>query len=177
MVDLTTLKAEDLQGLSPSAVTELATRLLAELKVRAEQGQRDAQAIRFKDAKLEKITFELARLKAWKFGAHASAVDPPAGQCCAAPLPDESTMAVVDALGGSRSDLPGGIWVLCRTPEHHDPASHAIAGSHLVTLTFVRCFAVFRNPQGVINPAKISLRNNKTKLPTTHTESVKATAR
>ena len=70
MVDLTSLTAVDLQGLSPSAVTELATRMLAELKVRTEQGQRDAQAIRFKDAKIEKITFELARLKAWKFGAH-----------------------------------------------------------------------------------------------------------
>ena len=70
MVDLTSLKAEDLQGLSPSAVAELATRMLAELKVRAEQGERDAQAIRFKDARLEKLTFELARLKAWKFGAH-----------------------------------------------------------------------------------------------------------
>jgi transposase len=71
MVDLSSLKAEDLQGLSASAVTELATRMLAELKVRAEQGQRDAQAIRFKDAKIEKIMFELARLKAWKFGAHS----------------------------------------------------------------------------------------------------------
>jgi transposase len=70
MVDLSSLTAEDLQGLSPGAVTELATRMLAELKVRTEQGQRDAQAIRFKDAKIEKITFELARLKAWKFGAH-----------------------------------------------------------------------------------------------------------
>ena len=70
MVDLSSLKAKDLQGLSPSAVAELATRMLAELKVRTEQAERDARTIRFKDAKLEKITFELARLKAWKFGAH-----------------------------------------------------------------------------------------------------------
>jgi transposase len=70
MVDLASLTAKDLQGLSPSVVTELAMRMLTELKVRTEQGQRDAQVIRFKDAKIEKITFELARLKAWKFGAH-----------------------------------------------------------------------------------------------------------
>lgn len=70
MVDLSSLQAEDLQGLSPGVVAELATRLLAELKVRTEQAERDAKTIRFKDAKLEKITFELARLKAWKFGAH-----------------------------------------------------------------------------------------------------------
>jgi hypothetical protein len=70
MVDLSTLKAEDLQGLSPGAVAELATRMLAELKLKDERAERDARTIRFKDAKLEKITFELARLKAWKFGAH-----------------------------------------------------------------------------------------------------------
>jgi len=70
MVDLSSLKAEDLQGLSAGAVTELATRMLVELKARSEQSERDAKTIRFKDAKLEKITFELARLKAWKFGAH-----------------------------------------------------------------------------------------------------------
>ena len=70
MVDLSTLKAEDLQGLSPGAVAELAARMLAEIKQLGEQADRDAQTIRFKDAKLEKITFELARLKAWKFGAH-----------------------------------------------------------------------------------------------------------
>ena len=70
MVDLATLQAQDLVGLAPGAVTELATRMLAELKARTAQAARDAQAIRFKDAKIEKITFELARLKAWKFGAH-----------------------------------------------------------------------------------------------------------
>lgn len=70
MVDLSTLHAEDLRGLSASAVTELATRMLAEIKQLGEQAERDARTIRFKDARLEKISFELARLKAWKFGAH-----------------------------------------------------------------------------------------------------------
>ncbi len=69
MVDLSTLRAEDLQGLEPGAVAELAVRMLGELKLRGEQAERDAQTIRFKNARLEKITFELARLKAWKFGA------------------------------------------------------------------------------------------------------------
>ena len=70
MVDLSTLNVEDLQGLSASAVTELAARMLAEIRHLGKQAERDARTIRFKDAKLEKITFELARLKAWKFGAH-----------------------------------------------------------------------------------------------------------
>ena len=70
MVDLATLDAKDLQGLSPGATTELATRMLVDIKARAEKAQRDAREMRFKDVKIEKITFELARLKAWKFGAH-----------------------------------------------------------------------------------------------------------
>ncbi len=69
MVDLSTLSAEDLRSLDSADVAELAVRMLAELKLRGEQAERDAQIIRFKDARLEKITFELARLKAWKFGA------------------------------------------------------------------------------------------------------------
>lgn len=34
-----------------------------------------ARAIKFKDAKLEKINFELARLKAWRFGAKTEAMN------------------------------------------------------------------------------------------------------
>jgi transposase len=69
MVDLISLRTEDLQRLSPSDVAELAGRMLAQLKASAERARRDEQTIRFKDAKIEKITFELARLKNWKFGA------------------------------------------------------------------------------------------------------------
>lgn len=88
MLDVTALKAADLQGLSQSAMRDLASALLAKL---AEQGEqltaRDAEIaakdehiarrdreIKFKDAKLERITFELARLKAWKFGARSEAM-------------------------------------------------------------------------------------------------------
>ncbi|WP_265288951.1 IS66 family transposase zinc-finger binding domain-containing protein [Verminephrobacter eiseniae] len=39
------------------------------LEVRDTQAAAQAQLIKFKDAQLERITFELARLKAWKFGA------------------------------------------------------------------------------------------------------------
>ena len=76
MLDVNTLKAADLQGLSKSAIAELAAEMLAQMTSMSTQLQaRDKQAaahireIKFKDAKLERITFELARLKAWKFGA------------------------------------------------------------------------------------------------------------
>lgn len=76
MVDLSTLRAEDLKALPPEAMAELAARMLAELGAKNRQleqqqalvQRRDAE-IKFKDAKLEKVTFELARYKAWKFGA------------------------------------------------------------------------------------------------------------
>jgi hypothetical protein len=56
------LKDEDLRGLTAEAVTALAQQMLHHI-------QCQAQDIRLKDAKLEKLTFELARHKAWKFGA------------------------------------------------------------------------------------------------------------
>lgn len=76
MVDLSTLRAEDLKALGPQAMAEAASRMLAQLITQTRQieqqqallERRDAE-IKFKDAKLEKVTFELARLKAWKFGA------------------------------------------------------------------------------------------------------------
>jgi len=76
MLDMNALKAQDLQGLSQSAMVELATEMLAQitamnalLQARDKQAAEHAQEIKFKDTKLERITHELARLKAWKFGA------------------------------------------------------------------------------------------------------------
>ena len=82
MLDVNALKAEDLKGLSPSAVAELAAAMLAQLAVKDEQlaqaarhiAERD-RTIKFKDAKIERITFELARLRAWKFGAKTEAMN------------------------------------------------------------------------------------------------------
>jgi transposase len=76
MLDVNTLKAADLKGLSKGAMAELAAEMLArmtlmttQLEARDKQAAAHIREIKFKDAKLERITFELARLKAWKFGA------------------------------------------------------------------------------------------------------------
>ena len=76
MLDLQTLKAEDLKGLSKNAMADLAGQMLAhltamsaQLQARDKQAAEHIQEMKFKDAKLERITLELARLKAWKFGA------------------------------------------------------------------------------------------------------------
>ena len=82
MLDVTTLKAQDLKGLSREAVTEVAAALLAqlaaqqaEITARDEHIARRDREIQFKDTKIERITFELARLKAWKFGAKTEAMN------------------------------------------------------------------------------------------------------
>jgi transposase len=89
MLNVDTLKAMDLKGLSKSAMAELGTQMLAQMMLMSEKlsvqqialtakdehlAQRDRE-IKFKDAKIERITFELARLKAWKFGARTEAMN------------------------------------------------------------------------------------------------------
>ncbi len=61
------LKDEDLQGLAPEAIAAFAQQMLQRLRHQHSE-------IRFKDAKIQKITFQLARLKAWKFGAKTEAM-------------------------------------------------------------------------------------------------------
>ena len=62
MLDLQALRTTDPKALSPGELADVFSRLLAQIE------ERD-QAIKLRDAKLERITFELARLKAWKFAA------------------------------------------------------------------------------------------------------------
>ena len=76
MVNVHAINAQDIAGLNPSEWAQAAAQLLAHIgeqsKHIAEQARRidsDAQAIKWRDAKIESITFQLARLKAWKFGA------------------------------------------------------------------------------------------------------------
>ena len=67
MQDLQSLTEEDLKGLPPEAIASLARQMLQRLRCQDSE-------LRFKDAKIEKITFQLARLKAWKFGAKTEAM-------------------------------------------------------------------------------------------------------
>jgi transposase len=81
MLSMRDLKAQDLQGLSPETVTALATQMLEhielqtrELELKQKQIERKDRDIAWRDAKLEKVAFELARLKRWKFGAKSEAM-------------------------------------------------------------------------------------------------------
>jgi transposase len=88
MLDVNAIVDADLKGLSPEAITTLAQRMLGRLREQQQHLQqrderiahqageierKDAE-LRFKTAKLEKVNFELARLKAWKFGAKTEAM-------------------------------------------------------------------------------------------------------
>jgi len=109
MLNVTTLKAQDLQGLSQSAVAEIAAALLAQLAVQQaaiaakdEHIARRDREIKFKDAKIERITFELARLKAWRFGAKTEAMNAQQRQMFEDTLAEDEAdlQAQLDALQG-----------------------------------------------------------------------------
>ncbi len=75
------LKPQDLQGLSTEAVTALAAQMLEhiehqarDLELKQTLIERKDRDIAWRDSKIDKITFELARLKRWKFGAKSEAM-------------------------------------------------------------------------------------------------------
>ena len=67
-----------------------------------------ARDIKFKDAKIERITFELARLKAWRFGAKTEAMNAEQRQLFEETLAEDqaSLEAQLQALQGLQSE-PG----------------------------------------------------------------------
>ena len=78
MLDVSAFKPSDLECLAPGEKDAMLLRLLSHIEQQSQViqsgatliAQRD-QAIKFKDAKIEKITFELQRLKRWQFGANS----------------------------------------------------------------------------------------------------------
>lgn len=76
MLDVHAVKNKDFKALDPAELAELATQMLAHIgeqtrHIDAQDKRIDSQAraIKWRDAKIESITFQLARLKAWRFGA------------------------------------------------------------------------------------------------------------
>ena len=89
MLDLHAIKSRDLQALSPTELTELASQMLTHIAAQSkhitEQSRHigaldervgsQAQSIKWRDAKIESLTFQLAKLKAWRFGAKTEAMN------------------------------------------------------------------------------------------------------
>ena len=128
--------AKDLQGLSPAALTEMAAQMLAHIAAQSQAiakrdqviAERD-RAIKFKDAKFERITFELAFLKAWKFAARTQAMNAEQRQLFEETVAaDEASLqAQLDAL----QDLPQ---VLAPTVEPRRQPKRQALPEHLVRL-------------------------------------------
>ncbi len=81
MLGMRDLKPQDLHGLTPSGLTALAAQMLEhigsqarQLDLKDQQIERQSRDIAWRDAKLEKVNFELARLKRWRFGAKTEAM-------------------------------------------------------------------------------------------------------
>ena len=74
MLDVHQLKAEDLQGLDAEQASRIAAILLERVGAMTAQIVSRDDEIRFKDAKLQKLVAEVARLKRLKFGAKAEAM-------------------------------------------------------------------------------------------------------
>ena len=131
MQDLQSLTEEDLKGLAPEAVAALAQQMLQRLRCQDSE-------LKFKDAKIEKITFQLAQLKAWKFGAKTEAMSAEQRRLFEETLVEDeaSLQAQLDQARGAaapaagagndskpkprRSPLPEH---LRREEHHHEPAS------------------------------------------------------
>jgi transposase len=82
MLDVHAIKAKDFSALRSEDFAQLATQMLDHIAqqdshIGEQRKQLDsaAQAIKWRDAKIEKITFELARLKAWRFGAKTESMN------------------------------------------------------------------------------------------------------
>jgi len=69
MLNVHAIKPDDIKTLSAPDLAALATQMLAHIAEQSKHIDSQAQGIKWRDAKIESITLQLARLKAWKFGA------------------------------------------------------------------------------------------------------------
>jgi transposase len=111
MLDVQALKPGDLDRLAPAEKDALLLQMLRHigqqskvLQVHQEQLEQRDKALKFKDARIEKITFELQRLKRWQFGAHSERMTAEQRQLFEETLVEdrESLQAELDALLGKK---------------------------------------------------------------------------
>lgn len=109
MLDVHALQATDLKGLSPAELAALATRMLAHIAEQSKHISEQAQAIKWRDAKIESITFQLARLNAWKFGAKTEAMNAEQREIFEETLAaDQASLeAQLEALQATTGNTPG----------------------------------------------------------------------
>ena len=97
--------AQDLQGLS-----------VEQAQAVVEHIRRQAREIALKQAKLDKLNFELARLKAWKFSAKTEAMNA------------QQRQMFEDTLAGLQSAAAAGMDSIVVTATHHQPLATNVTG-------------------------------------------------
>ena len=80
MLNVHAIKPQDLHALSAGELAAIAAHMLAHISEQSKRIDSQAQAIKWRDAKIESITFQLARLKAWKFGAKTERMNAEQGE-------------------------------------------------------------------------------------------------
>jgi len=103
MLDVQALQRTDPQALSPGELVEVFAKMVAHIGQQHQRIDSQEQAIKLRDAKLERVSFELARLKAWKFAARTERMNAQQRQLFEETLAaDEASLqAQLDALNES----------------------------------------------------------------------------
>lgn len=125
MLDVHAIKAQDLKALSAAELAAIATQMLDHINEQSKHigeqskhiGEQDKridsqlQAIKWRDAKIESITFQLARLKAWKFGAKTERMNAEQREIFEETLSSDqaSLEAQLQALQGAPTAHPPGV--------------------------------------------------------------------
>ena len=125
-------KAQDLHGLSPAALVEVAAQMLEHIGRQSQQIAERDRAIKFKDTKIERITFELARLKAWKFAARTEAMNAEQRQLFEETLAaDEASLqAQLEALQAQATTPPAAAAEPKRQPKRQALPEHLVRVEH-----------------------------------------------
>lgn len=116
MFDTSSFNVRDLEGLSRFELSAMIPQLLSHIDeqsahIAQQRRQLDStqQAIKWRDAKIEKITFELARLKSWRFGARSER------------MTGEQRELFAEALAADQADLEEQLAALQATPARPAP--------------------------------------------------------
>ena len=75
MLDIRSISSSDLKSLSPSELAEAAAQMLLLIEAQTKRIDTQAQGIKWRDAKIASVVFQLARLKAWRYGAKTESMN------------------------------------------------------------------------------------------------------
>jgi transposase len=148
MAGMRDFTAKDLQGLTPEALGQLAQQMLqhieqqaSEIELKEQQLQRQARDIAWRDAKIEKVNFELARLKRWRFGAKTEAMDAQQRQMFEDTMAeDEAALeAQLAALRAAMPETPGSTKPPPRRPRRQALPQHLRRVEHRHEPADTRC--------------------------------------